>query len=265
VNGLDGLYRRRSAAYYDGSSPGLSGDVEFYVEEAQRAGGEVLEVGCGTGRMLLPIAEAGVSITGLDPAGEMLDIARGKVAEAPREVAERVTLLQGDVQSFSAEGQFRLAIIPYRAFLHLYTVEDQIAGLENLRRHLEPGGRLVFNVFDPRFEAFVARSSALGEVVSRLGEFTHPENGRRVVLYSSVQYDRESQMLIEHRTFEELDEEGRAVDRVHATLRLRYVFRYEMEHLLARCGFRVDALYGDFDRGPFVPGNEQVWIASRAD
>jgi hypothetical protein len=170
-------------------------------------------------------------------------------------------MVQGDVRDFRLDRRFRLAIIPYRAFLHLETVEDQIAGLRSLHDHLEPGGRLVFNVFDPRFEAFVARDGVLGEVVTRMMEFPHPENGRRVVLYSSVRYDRAAQLLLEHRTFEELDDEGRMVDRLHATLRLRYVFRYEMEHLLARCGFRVEALYGDFKRGPFVPGVEQVWTA----
>jgi SAM-dependent methyltransferase len=259
----DDLYRQRTAAYYDGSSPGLPGDREFYVEEALRAGGDVLEVGCGTGRILLPIAEAGGSITGLDPSEEMLAVARRKIASAPEQVRARADLVQGDVRNFRLDRRFRLAIIPYRAFLHLLTVEDQIAGLQSLHHHLQPGGRLVFNVFDPLFEAFTARSTAMGEVVSRIGEFTHPENGRRVVLYNSVRYDRTAQWVIEQRIFEELDEHGRTLDRVHAALTLRYVFRYEMEHLLVRCGFRVEALYGDFQRGPFVPGVEQVWVAVR--
>jgi SAM-dependent methyltransferase len=259
----DSLYRRRTAAYYDGSSPGLAGDVEFYVEEATRAGGGVLEVGCGTGRILLPIARAGVDVVGLDPSADMLDVAKRKIDGEPPEVRERIELLEGDVRTFNLDRKFRLAVIPYRAFLHLYTVEDQMAGLLNLHRHLEPKGRLVFNVFDPRYEAFVARSGPLGEVVTRLDEFAHPETGRRVVLYSSVRYDRVQQLLVEQRTFEDLDDEGRSVDRFHATLTLRYVFRYEMEHLLARCGFRVEALYGDFLRGPFVPGMEQVWVVCR--
>lgn len=261
----DGLYRQRTASYYDGSSPGLPGDQEFYLEEARRAGSDVLEIGCGTGRILVPIAESGVSIVGLDPAAEMLAIARRKLDSAAVDVRARAELVEGDVRDFSLARRFQLAIIPYRAFLHLMTVEDQIAGLRNIHRHLQPGGRLVFNVFDPRFEAFVARSGALGEVVTRLGEFNHPDDDRRVVLYSSVRYDREKQHLIEQRTFEELDVEGRMVDRVHATLTLRYVFRHEMEHILARCGFEVEALYGDFKRGPFVPGNEQVWITRRID
>lgn len=260
----DGIYRQRTSKYYDGSSTGLPGDEAFYVEEAQKTGQDVLEVGCGTGRILLPIARAGISIVGLDPSHEMLEIGRRKISSQSPEVQSRIELVEGDVRSIHLDRKFKLAIIPYRAFLHLLTVDDQIAGLENLHRHLEPGGRLVFNVFDPRYEAFVARSSALGEVVTRVQEFTHPENGRRVVLYNSVHYDRTAQLLIEQRIFEELDDDGRVLDRVHATLRLRYVFRYEMEHLLARCGFRIEALYGDFNRGPFEPGNEQVWVAIRS-
>src|SRR5579859_2562881 len=129
MNGdTDSIYRRRSAAYYDGSSPGLSGDVEFYVEEARRADGDVLEVGCGTGRVLLPIAVAGMTIAGLDPSEEMLSIARGKIAGEAEAVRLRIELVQGDVRTFSLDRRFHLAVIPYRAFLHLLTVEDQIAG-----------------------------------------------------------------------------------------------------------------------------------------
>jgi SAM-dependent methyltransferase len=261
VSEIDELYRERTAAYYDGSSPGLAGDVEFYVEQALFSPGLALEVGCGTGRILLPIAEAGSQVVGLDPSDHMLRIARRKIDAAGPEVQARTELLQGDVRTFETGRLFSSVLIPYRAFLHLLTVEDQMAALLNIRRQLAEDGRLVFNVFDPLFEAFVARSSALGEVVSRLPDFTHPETGRRVVLYSSVRYDREKQLLHENRTFEELDDAGRVVDRQHAMLVLRYVFRYEMEHLLARCGFRVEALYGDFNRGPFVPGGEQIWVA----
>src|SRR5713226_6914921 len=118
----DLLYRERTAAYYDGASTGLPGDVEFYVEEARKAGSPVLEIGCGTGRILLPIAEAGISIVGLDLAPPMLDIARQKVARLPAETQARIGLLEGDMRDFALKRRFNLVLIPYRAFLHLLTV-----------------------------------------------------------------------------------------------------------------------------------------------
>ncbi len=257
-------YDRTDAGIYDSFSTGLDGDKAFYVEEARKAGGPVLEIGCGTGRIMIPIAEAGVPIVGLDQAPAMLEVARRKIAGLPEETRQRIQIVEGDMRTFSLKRRFPLAIIPYRAFLHMMTAEDQRRALTRIREHLADGGKLVFNVFDPSIEIIAAYMKPLGRAMCHMGSFTHPETGRRVMVSGTRRYDPLEQTLEEHRFFEEVDEEGEVASKTITPLYLRYVTRYEMQYLLELCGFEVEALYGDFRRGPFQHGHEQVWVATKA-
>lgn len=252
------------AAFYDFHARGVPGDVAFYVDEARRAGAPVLELACGTGRITLPIAEAGVDIVGLDLSPEMLALARVKLAVAPAEVQRRVQLIPGDMRTFALEQRFRLIAIPFRAFLHLLTVEDQRAALARIRAHLADGGRLIFNVFDPRLDILAAHATALGSALKYVDEFVHPITGHKVIVWDTRQYDQTRQIIEQYFIFEEVGDHGQVVAKTYSPLTLRYCFRYELQHLLALCGFEVEALYGDFGRGPFRPGGEQIWVARPA-
>ena len=127
-------------------------DVEFYVDLARRAKGKILELGCGTGRVLIPTAAAGCQVVGLDLAANMLAKCREKLESQPREVRERVRLVQGDMVSFDLGENFNLVTTPFRPFQHLLSVEEQVACLRSVNRHLEEGGRLVLDVFQPDFQ-----------------------------------------------------------------------------------------------------------------
>ena len=131
-------------------------DVQFYVDEATNVRGRVLEVGCGTGRILLPIARSGRAIEGLDASPEMLDRCRTKLLEEPDAVQRRVTLHQGDARSFDIGRRFALVTAPFRVMQHLTTVDDQLGFLDSTARHLAPGGKLVFDVFNPNFAALLS-------------------------------------------------------------------------------------------------------------
>ena len=255
-------YDRLDAALYDHYSPGVDGDVPFYVEEARRAGGPVLELGCGTGRILIPIAGAGIDVVGLDLSPSMLSVLRRKLADVPAEVARRVKIVEGDMRTFSLGRRFPLAIVPYRAFLHLLTTEDQLRALAVIREHLVEDGRLVLNVFDPSLPLIVERITS-GGAPRRMGAFTNPHSGRLTVSWESFQYDVARQVLDGHFIFDEYDAHGTVVEKRYVPLTLRWIYRYEMQHLLERSGFTVEALYGDCRRGPFQAGGEQVWIARR--
>jgi len=257
-------YDRTDAELYDSYATWLDGDVAFYVAEAREAGGPVLEIGCGTGRILIPTAEAGVDITGLDRAPSMLAVARRKLDALEPATRERITLVEGDMRSFSLERRYDLITIPFRAFLCLPSTDDQKVALCRLREHLTDDGRLILNVFDPRLDIIQAQCDARGSTVQQAGEFTHPETGRKVMFWDTRRYDPETQILECYFIFEELDDTGRVVGKTYVPLTLRWVYRYEMQHLLELCGFAVEALYGDFDRGPFRYGGEQIWVARKA-
>ena len=262
-------FYQATAAFYDpnlgqAAHKGEGGDVAFYVEEARRVGSPVLELACGTGRVLLPVAEAGLMVVGLDSATAMLAIAREKIARLPDAAQQRIELAEGDMRSFSLDQRFKLIMIPFRSFLHLLTPADQRQALGCIRDHLADDGRLVLNIFDPRLETIAAHLGTLGAALKKFREFTHPETGRRVVVWEARHYDPVQQIIEEEHIIEELDADGRVVAKTFAPLRLRWVYRYEMQHLMELSGFAVEALYGSYERGPFRHGGEQIWVARRA-
>jgi SAM-dependent methyltransferase len=257
-------YGRTGASFYDFHSLGLEGDVQFYIEEARKAESPVLEIGCGTGRILLPIAQAGCQIVGLDRAPDMLAILRQKLAKLNPEVQARVELNESDMRDFSLHRRFKLITIPYRAFLHLLTPKAQRQALECIREHLTDDGRLIFNIFDPNLEMIAASLSLHGTTLKRDTEFIHPETGNQVIVWYSSLYDPEVQLLNAYFIFEEIDQEGKVLQKTYNPLTLRYIHRYEMRYLLELSGYKVEVLYGDFQRGPFRYGGEQVWVVRKA-
>lgn len=251
-------YGKALVDYYDLFFTGLEGDVAFYVEEAEKAGSPVLEIGCGTGRVLIPVAESGIEITGLDASPEMLAVLRRKVSGLDDLVKGRIKIVEGDMTDFALGREFNLIMIPCRAFLHLLTVDGQKKALGCIREHLTDGGKLIMNFFDPRLDALLDDSGVVTE------ETTDPQSGNKVVMRTTAKHDLESQVLTADFTFEEFDSEGKSISSVHAPLTLRWIYRWEMQHSLELCGFEVEALYGDFERGPFRYGGEQIWVARRA-
>jgi SAM-dependent methyltransferase len=223
-------------------------DVPFYVEEARRSGGPVLELGCGTGRILLPIARAGIEITGLDNSERMLDVCRKRLGDEEPEVQSRVTLRRGDMRRFELGRSFALVTMPFRSFQHMLTVDEELSCLSCIREHVAGGGRLVFDVFNPSLNALT--SPDLGQEVSEEPDFALPD-GSRVTRTSRVT----SRNYFDQQIAVELiyyvgHQDGREERIVHG-FPMRYVFRFELEHLLARAGFELVQLYGDFTREPY--------------
>jgi hypothetical protein len=119
---------------------------------------------------------------------------------------------------------------------------------------------LALNVFDPSLSYIAEHLGPLGTALCKHAEFHHQPSQRRVVVWSTRKYDPAAQILTEERIYEELDQEGRVVQRTYAPFSVRWFYRYEMEHLFSLAGFTVEALYGDFRQGQFRHGGEQVWI-----
>jgi SAM-dependent methyltransferase len=237
-------------------------DLDFYVELAQASGGPVLEVGCGTGRVLIPVAQSGVAIAGLDLSPGMLEICRRKLAEEPADVQARVSLHPGDMRDFDLGRTFALATTPFRAFQHLETAEDQLSCLAAIHRHLRPDGRLVLDLFNPGLPYLTdeARFEEWGDEPDLL-----MPDGRRVRRrFRIARRDWFRQIQDSEIIYHVTHPDGREERLVHS-FPMRYIFRYEAEHLLARSGFEVEALYADFQRSPYgssYPG-ELIFVARK--
>ena len=223
-------------------------DVGFFVDEAVKSTGPVLEVGCGTGRVLVPTARAGVDITGVDSSDKMLSRCRASLGNEPESVRSRTTLVQADMRNFDLKREFRLITLPFRPFQHLITVEDQLECLKTLRRHLSDDGRLILDLFNPSIPALA--KDDIGVESEPEAEFT-TEDGRRVLrTHKMVDRDLFNQIVYAELIYYVTHPDGREERLVHA-FPMRYLFRFEAEHLLARAGFRMEAVYGDYDRSDF--------------
>ena len=242
---------------------GARGDARFYAEEAARTDGDILEIGCGTGRVLLPVAWAGKSVTGLDPSGEMLDRLREKLdLEAP-DVRARVTLVEGDARDFDLGRSFALITAPFRVMQHLRTIDDQLAMLRCVAKHLAPGGRFIFDVFNPKWPLLLTDRSAETEDTP---EFALPDGRRlrrtsRIVQANMIDQVNEVELI-----YYVTPPGGGRPERYVQAFGMRWFMPAEVRHLLARAGLREEAVFGNFERSPLEEGSpEQVWILRKED
>jgi SAM-dependent methyltransferase len=234
----------------------LAGDVEFYLDCARRFGSPILELGTGTGRILIPLAEAGYEVVGLDLSRAMLGVAAAKLDERP-EVADRVRLVEGDMTNFDLGQRFALAIIPARSFQHVVTPAGQRETLRCVRRHLMPSGHLILDLFDPNFELLFANDST--DLPSR--EARDPRSGhlvRRTVV--ARHNDPLRQTVQETLRFEVFDAAGHVLAREETSWTLRWSMRQEIAYLLELCGFEPVDLFSDFKGSPPDYSREQLWI-----
>ena len=254
------LYDSFIADYYDESPivQGRTQDVAFYRQAAREYGDPILELGCGTGRITMALAEAGKRITGLDLSERMLERAVQKRAGLRVEARERLHLVQGDMAQFDLGEKFRLILIPFRPFQHLLEVEQQIGCLNCVRKHLAPHGRLILDVFQTDAERM---HDPVHKRESLLTEY-EGKDGRKVRISERVAaFHRAEQRNDVEMIFSVQHANGRK-ERLVFAWPLRYFFRYEVEHLLSRCGFRVKALYGNFDRTPIRDDSpEMIFVA----
>jgi SAM-dependent methyltransferase len=225
------------ARVYDPWSRSVVEDVPFYLEEAVRSGGPVLELGVGTGRIAVPIAAAGIEVVGVDLSQGMLDVAR----ERAELVGVRVDLRQGDMREPPVEGTFPLVICPFRSLLHMETELDRRAALQAVSRCLAPEGRFVFDVFTPGAE----------DILETHGRWLEREPG----IWERADWDEGTRTLILRLRSAEGETE----------MSLAWLSVAEWKELLREEGFVVDAVYGWFDRSPWRGGEDSIWVCRRGE
>jgi SAM-dependent methyltransferase len=224
------------ARLYDPWSRSVVEDVAFYVEEAVRSGGPVLELGVGTGRIAVPIASAGIRVVGVDTSAGMLQVARERAELAAAEVDLRL----GDMREPPVEERFPLVVCPFRSLLHMETDVDRRAALRAVARCLEDGGRFVFDVFTPGAD----------DIADTHGRWLEREPG----IWERADWDEDTRTLI-------LRVRGEHGD---AEMSLAWLSVAEWEELLRDEGYVVDAVYGWFDRQPWRGGEDSIYLCRRA-
>ena len=225
------------AELYDPWSASVTEDVGFYLAEARRTGGPVVELGVGTGRIAVPIAADGIRVIGVDSSRGMLDVCARRAALAGVEV----DLRRGDLADPPVSERVPLVIVPFRSYLHLHTDAERRRALGAARDLLAEGGRLAFDVFAP----------AADDVAETHDRWLEREPG----IWERAAWDTEGRTLT-------LTVRG---PRGEATMSLAWLEADEWRALLLDAGFEIEAFYGWFDKTPYDGGEDMIWVARRCD
>jgi SAM-dependent methyltransferase len=227
------------AALYDPWSLSVTEDIPFYVAEARKAGGPVVELGVGTGRIAVPTAAAGVRVIGIDSSEGMLAICRRR-AEAEG-VGDLLDLRSGDIAEPPVAERVSLVTCPFRSYLHLLDAAERLRALRNARELLLPGGRLIFDVFSPRAD----------DIEETHARWIEREPG----IFERADWDSEARTLT-------LSVRGLTGE---STMQLAWISNREWKTTLNEAGFTVDRVYGWFDYRPYRRGEDMVFVARRAE
>ncbi|GAB4520995.1 MAG: class I SAM-dependent methyltransferase [Anaerolineae bacterium] len=245
------------ARFYDAENTDKDDDIELYLELAEDYGGPIIDIGCGTGRVMLPLAEAGYEVHGIDNEEAMLEraVRHREEAQIPE---EQMVLHQGDVRTYQLDKKFKLTLVPYNGLMHFHTQESQLAVLRQLRQWTLDDGLLVLDL--PNAGEVFATQESDSLMLERT--FLEPESGHLVMQQSHSYLDRTSQLLYVKWIYDEIAPDG-TVRRTFAPIVLYYYFLSELRLLLQMAGFEVEAVYGDTAQGDYFDGCERMVVFAR--
>jgi SAM-dependent methyltransferase len=227
------------ARIYDPWSASVVEDIAFYVEEALGCDGPIVELAVGSGRIAVPIAQAGRAVIGVDLSEGMLAVARALAEE--QGVSALVDLRVGDLREPPVDERVPLVICPFRSLLHMTDEEEKLRALRAARELLEPGGRLVFDVFAPSSE----------DIAETHGIWLEREDG----IFERADWDEASRTLTLS---------VRSGDSA-ASMELHWLSAIEWRRLIDEAGFDIAGLYGWFDRRPYRGDEDMIWACRRRD
>ncbi|NWG15364.1 MAG: class I SAM-dependent methyltransferase [Chloroflexi bacterium] len=246
------------ARYYDAEHQDKTDDLDLYSDLAAEYGEPILEVACGTGRVMLRLARAGFQVHGIDQEPAMLDRARHKARSLPEDAQDRLHFHQADVLKFETDLRFRLVLVPYNGLLHFLDQDDQLALLRRLRRWTQNDGLLVLDLVNPG-DAFGAQDT---DALLLEKTFIEPETGHLVMQHSVSGLDRTEQLLRVTWIYDEVTGDG-TVKRTFAPVVFRYIFYYELRLLLRLAGFAVESVYGGTEFEPYEDGCERMIVFAK--
>jgi ubiquinone/menaquinone biosynthesis C-methylase UbiE len=230
-------------------------DVPFFINEAKKAQGEVLELMAGTGRLTIPLVEAGIPVTCVDYSAEMLSLLREKLRQ--RKLMAEVHHM--DVRSLQLGKQYRQIIIPFQAFPELTSLEDQERVLQGIHRHLADNGNFICTLHNPN-----VRLKSVDGQLHLAGRFAHKQN--HLFVWLLQKYNPKTKLVDVLEFFEEYDTSGIMCAKRFSELQFRILEKAEFEVMSRNVGFEVAALYGDYAYAPFDDATSpfMIWVLQKA-
>lgn len=238
----------------------VGGFVDFYRSLAEEYGaGGVIDIACGTGAVLLPLAEAGFDIDGTDLSEAMCNVAKSK-AES---MGLNLNIFPADMTDFRSNRKYSLAIIARSGFMHLPTPELQRAALLNIRENLEDGGVLTLNTFAPHPFVQAEQMKTKDTDFSFRLEYVN-KDGLREKIYNAISYDPQTQIMAGNWKFETYDDAGNIIAERIRPLKMRQTYKQEFLYLAELCGFEVINIYSDYRKSTEETGN-YLWLLKKVN
>jgi 2-polyprenyl-3-methyl-5-hydroxy-6-metoxy-1,4-benzoquinol methylase len=228
IYNLPDLYDEQYRHYRD--------DISFYTSLVNDYGSPVLELGAGTGRVSVALAHASYKVTGIELSEAMVEKGRERIARESLE--DFVTLHKGDMRNVQLSQTFPVVIAPFNTLMHVYTLADQDATLETVKKHLSSGGIFAFDLYNPNFSGL--------NVLKREAEWEHV-GGEHTELFLYQTHDLDKQVLESRYYLDTVQQDG-TVKRQTSILKQRYYTRFEVERMLKQHGFQNVQIYGGFDK-----------------
>ena len=245
------------ARYYDADYRNYDADVDLILTLADESAGPILELGCGTGRLLLPLAAQGHAVTGIDLSPALLEIARSKLQGS--ELAAQVELVRADMRRAALPRQdYAFAFCTSNTLMHLTDPAGQLAALRNAQRHLRQGGALLLDLFNPD----VGRLAAVDGLQELADHWQDDQTGAQVVKWAVRSVDWAEQIQETIFIYEETLPDGSS-RRTTCPFQLRFLWRNEAELMLQAAGLAVEAVWGDFEGGDYDAASEHLILLAR--
>jgi SAM-dependent methyltransferase len=244
----------RIARLYDWEHDSYLVDVDVHVAFARRFGGPLLELACGTGRLLAPLAQAGLACTGVDNSEPMLARARERL----RRLGLSASLIHAPIQELDLDQQFRTIVVGLDSFGLLVRRTDQVRALKAARKHVSHDGRLILDVANGNLRGSSEPTEELLHDITA----PDPETGRLITKFA-LRRPKPADQLDELLFFYDAQDERGYLQRTTVELRLRWFTRFELELLLEKSGWQVDELFGGYDFEPFGPTSERLLVVAR--
>lgn len=228
--------------------------LDFYLNLAKQSPGPILEIGCGTGRITIPLLKSGVQVDGLDLSASMLEQLRQKASA----LGYQPTITAVDMSRFQLNKKYALIIITFNSFVHNLTQEDQINCLRCCREHLLPEGKLVFDTFFPGQHILAAEQNTR---VLEL-EKAHPTTGNLLRLYDTRSFDRVKQIQHSINEIEEVLSDGTIKLLQGSEFDTRWIYKEEMTLLLRAAGFTGWTIAGNFEGKPLTEETDSMIVTA---
>lgn len=246
------------ARFYDAENLEMTDDLPFYSDLAEIYGGPILDVGCGTGRVMLHLVQEGHVCVGVDTSPQMLERAQRKVETTMPDLMGLATFVQGDIATHQASTPYQMILLPYHTFMHFQDQATQLAVLRQLVANLADDGVVVFDLPNAG-EAFATQDE---HTIALDRTFIDPESGHLIMQQSVSILNRVTQQLHITWIYDEVAPDG-TLKRTVAPLTLRYVFYSELQLLTALCGLECIEVYGDYDHQSFEDGSPRMLVVAR--